>query len=135
LICLILGAGLLAAPATVYAQSTIKWVSMKTLNDVDGKYIYDRECAVCHGSSGKGNGKAARLVDVPVPDLTLIAARDGEFNQFHVLHHVVDQRTDRDRMPNWGHNFEHAFTDHRAGAEIASRNLLRHVEAMQRTVN
>ena len=46
-----------------------------------GKQLYVRECQDCHGSTGKGDGPAAR--DMPeIPDLSLAKVQkqsDGEF--------------------------------------------------------
>ena len=43
-----------------------------------GAAPYERHCAACHGLSGQGDGPMATLLAVPVPDLTILAARaDG----------------------------------------------------------
>jgi mono/diheme cytochrome c family protein len=39
-----------------------------------GKKLYDAQCASCHGTSGKGDGKAGAMLKPPPPDLT-----DGEW--------------------------------------------------------
>lgn len=35
-----------------------------------GKVVYDKECLSCHGKKGKGDGKSAADLDVPVGDMT-----------------------------------------------------------------
>ena len=39
-----------------------------------GKKLYDAQCASCHGTVGKGDGKAGAMLKPPPPDLT-----DGEW--------------------------------------------------------
>lgn len=42
-----------------------------------GKRSYRLFCVGCHGIDGRGNGEAARALDMDVGDLTLIARRNG----------------------------------------------------------
>ena len=45
-----------------------------------GKFLYDTDCAACHGSSGHGDGPAAHVLRVQPPDLiagTSAARPDG----------------------------------------------------------
>lgn len=43
-----------------------------------GAYLFDRHCAVCHGTGLRGDGPMAEVLMVPPPDLTRIAERyDG----------------------------------------------------------
>lgn len=42
-----------------------------------GKTLYLDHCTACHGTSGRGDGPAATDLDRRVPDLTLIAQRNG----------------------------------------------------------
>jgi mono/diheme cytochrome c family protein len=35
-----------------------------------GKHLFDRYCATCHGDAGKGDGQNASNLNPPVPDLT-----------------------------------------------------------------
>jgi mono/diheme cytochrome c family protein len=44
---------------------------------IDGPTAYLNNCASCHGGDGRGNGPAARGLDVAPADLTQIAARNG----------------------------------------------------------
>lgn len=43
----------------------------------EGATLYATYCTACHGQTGRGDGPVARDLDRPVPDLTLIAARNG----------------------------------------------------------
>ena len=79
----------------------------------DGEDLYLELCAVCHGTSGKGDGPAATAMTKPVPDLTVLAARNvGKFprevvedsiagKSRVVSHGTID-------MPIWGQVFEDA---------------------------
>jgi mono/diheme cytochrome c family protein len=83
-----------------------------------GEENYQRLCAACHGSGGKGDGPVAEVLSVAVPDLTRISERyGGEFPR-----DMVKQQIDgRDRitahgeakMPVWGYEF---YIDEGAGA-------------------
>jgi mono/diheme cytochrome c family protein len=42
-----------------------------------GAESYAAYCATCHGALGMGAGPTAALMTIPVPDLTLLAARNG----------------------------------------------------------
>jgi len=79
----------------------------------DGEELYLELCAVCHGTGGKGDGPAAPAMTKPVPDLSILAARnDGKFprevvedsiagKSRVVAHGTID-------MPIWGQVFEDA---------------------------
>jgi mono/diheme cytochrome c family protein len=83
-----------------------------------GEENFQRLCAACHGSSGRGDGPVSEVLSVAVPDLTRITERyGGEFPR-----ETVKQQIDgRDRitahgnvqMPVWGYEF---YIDEGAGA-------------------
>jgi mono/diheme cytochrome c family protein len=59
----------------------------------DGRALYMGACAGCHGEDAIGDGPAAELLAVPVPDLSRLAAGNGgEFPRLAVIH-VIDGRT------------------------------------------
>jgi mono/diheme cytochrome c family protein len=41
-----------------------------TYAEGQGKHLFDRYCATCHGDGGKGDGQNASNLNPPVPDLT-----------------------------------------------------------------
>jgi len=101
--------------------------SISAMADDLGRAEYMNACAVCHGDTGKGDGKLAELMTVPVPDLTgLTAANDGEFPMLEVIM-VIDGRPGiRGHgypMPVWGSRFK-AESVERAG-EYGAETLVR----------
>jgi mono/diheme cytochrome c family protein len=48
-----------------------------TAPEYEGRAIYTENCVTCHGPTGRGDGPLAAELDRPVPDLTLIARRNG----------------------------------------------------------
>ena len=77
-----------------------------TLPESSGRADFQTYCAVCHGPGGQGDGPIAGSLDVPLPDLTKIAARNGgEFPRVQVMS-VIDGYTRRDQhgssMPEMG---------------------------------
>nr|WP_283949736.1 cytochrome c [Limobrevibacterium gyesilva] len=69
---------------------------------VRGARLFERNCAVCHGASGHGDGPAARASPVPPADLTaehLWAHTDGEL--FWYLSHGIDRPDGSQTMPGF----------------------------------
>ncbi len=74
----LLGATLLLVPVAVHAQGS----------DI-GKTEYNNSCAVCHGTSGKGNGPLAAALKPKVADLTTIRKRNGGVFPFERVYDIV----------------------------------------------
>ncbi|MCU0255902.1 MAG: cytochrome c [Vicinamibacterales bacterium] len=108
----------------------IKWVPAKQLDSHAGAVVYEAYCAVCHGPAGRGDGKAARHLSVPVPDLTTIAARDGQFRVLHVRSHILD-RSEHMIMPDWERVLLANFGRDRGLVELCTNNLARHIRTLQ----
>ena len=57
-----------------------------------GWQVYLEACAGCHGETGQGEGAKAALLTGPVPDLTLLAQRNGgTFDTVRAIH-LIDGR-------------------------------------------
>jgi mono/diheme cytochrome c family protein len=72
-----------------------------------GKSEYYAKCAVCHGLSGKGEGSFGEVLKVNMPDLTLLAKRNGGVFPVDRVKMAIDGRaTPRahgtSEMPIWG---------------------------------
>lgn len=129
-----------AAAQTATAPPPVKIVIVpaKTVDSLDGETLYQAYCASCHGRDGKGNGRAARALPQPVPDLTQIAATHSNQNcLLHVLAElqqghssqmaVSDQNLD---MPNWRPIFE-SVSAAPGFASLRLHNVARHVASLQ----
>ncbi len=71
-----------------------------------GEELYTRFCAACHGDDGAGTGDMQSFLNIQMPNLRTISARnDGEFPLLQVIH-VIDGRTGvrahGGPMPLWG---------------------------------
>jgi hypothetical protein len=99
--------------------------------DEMGRSDYMDGCAGCHGESGMGQGPLAGLLNIAVPDLTHLSARnDGEFPMLDVIH-TIDGRTGLAAhggpMPIWGTIFKsHALGESAmfGGAEAITRGRI-----------
>ncbi len=72
----------------------------------EGAALYDENCALCHGVSGRGDGELAKELSPAPADLTAITRRyDGTFPRAHILS-VIDGYTRMDTpgedMPEFG---------------------------------
>ena len=82
----------------------------------DGERLYQVHCLACHGESGKGDGPMRDQLDLAIPDLTTIAARnDGDFPADKV-HQIIDGRYETPahgtrKMPVWGIAFQSTGRD------------------------
>jgi mono/diheme cytochrome c family protein len=53
-----------------------------------GQETYMNACAGCHGEAADGAGPMTEILTIPVPDLTGLAARYGEFPWLRVIHTI-----------------------------------------------
>jgi len=77
---------------------------VRALSSVD---LYQRLCSSCHGVDARGDGPVAPLIKTGVPDLTLLAHRDGGEFPTEDVRRAIDGRWDRRAhgardMPVWG---------------------------------
>ena len=92
----VLGLLLLAAPALSKADDVS-----------EGRKLYLRNCAACHGINADGNGPAAPALTTKAPDLRTLSARYGNPLPQDQIARFIDGRADvvahgpRD-MPVWG---------------------------------
>lgn len=78
-----------------------------------GKQLYERYCASCHGTSGRGDGSVAAYLRVEVPDLTRLAQRRGGVFDRDLIERVIDGRHvigahGTRTMPVWGEDLSRA---------------------------
>lgn len=98
-----------------------------------GRAHYLVNCAKCHGADARGNelgvGHDGQIV--PIPDLTAIALRDGQFNTVHVANHIdgAPWGACTTGMPCWQQIVNR--THRPAYAYLQSRNLTRYLQSIQ----
>jgi mono/diheme cytochrome c family protein len=97
---------------------------------VSGKLLYERHCASCHGTEGRGDGPAAEARDPRPADLTRLQARlGGSYSMDQLMRAIDGRRTVRahgtSAMPVWGRLFEEELKDE----PHARRVTLLHVQA------
>ena len=77
------------------------------IDDVaNGRKLFQRYCASCHGVDAKGDGPVAGTLKVPPPDLTKIKMEDGKFPAER-LRNVISGENGipvhgKRNMPVWG---------------------------------
>lgn len=82
-------------------------VEQRPVDTLSGVDLYQRLCSSCHGVAARGDGSVAPLVKTGVPDLTLLARRDGGEFPAEDVRRAIDGRWDRRAhgardMPVWG---------------------------------
>lgn len=97
-------AAMLLGTAAVIGSSVFSYAAEKA--DI-GKREYTMNCAVCHGTTGKGDGPYAGLVDTRIADVTTLSKRNNGVFPFAKVYEVIDGEQvvkahgTRD-MPIWG---------------------------------
>ncbi|MEO0818923.1 MAG: cytochrome c [Pseudomonadota bacterium] len=75
-----------------------------------GEREFAQQCAVCHGTDGKGEGPLASILTVAPADLTVLSAgNDGHF-PFERAYRIIDGRAPvkghgGSEMPVWGNEY------------------------------
>src|SRR5512138_833994 len=70
----------------------------------DAKATYERDCAVCHGSEGKGDGPGARVVGQGIRDFTdpVAMSQVSDAFLFAIIQKGGSQFGRSNAMPAWG---------------------------------
>jgi mono/diheme cytochrome c family protein len=100
-------AGALALVALATGRPAAGEQPEASLFAVSGERLYVRHCAVCHGSSGRGDGPFGGILRKAPTDLTTIAARNGgQFPDAEITRFVdgrfVPPAHGTRQMPIWG---------------------------------
>jgi len=105
-----------------------------------GEELFQEFCATCHGRGAHGDGPMATSLRRRVPDLTLLAAREGGVFPDELVHQMIDGRRmprahGTSDMPVWGWEFyrfegEDATRRHRV-AELIDQ-LVAYLRSIQR---
>jgi mono/diheme cytochrome c family protein len=110
----------------LFASSVPAWSADYV--SMSGKDLYERFCASCHGSEGRGDGPVAGYFTVEVPDLTLLARRArGAYPRERVARiidgrHIIAAHGSR-TMPIWGEDLSRSNRGD-PNAEQATRVLI-----------
>ncbi|HEX9878882.1 MAG TPA: c-type cytochrome [Candidatus Binatia bacterium] len=105
-----------------------------------GEIEYQRHCATCHGTDGRGNGSLASQLRTQPADLTRISKNNGGQFPFWRVYRIIDGREEitghgSREMPVWGARFQEEThgADRSAQSLVAGRILglvfyLRHIQ-------
>lgn len=84
-----------------------------------GKREFDNNCAVCHGSGGKGDGPYGGIIETKIPDLTTLQSANQGVFPFDRVYQVIDGRAEvkahgSREMPIWGNEYNEKAVEHYA---------------------
>ena len=94
----------LAAAALAQTPNNLSKKQLQAIGE--GRAAYLTYCTSCHGTDARGGPTGTN--HGTAPDLTLIAERDGGFNDIHVFNHIGGRHTDPGAaMPRWSKVLAH----------------------------
>lgn len=75
-----------------------------------GEREYRSNCAICHGTDGRGQGAFGDLLVLTIPDLTMLSAKNGGEFPVARVYGVIDGRAELrahglSEMPIWGNYY------------------------------
>ena len=76
-----------------------------------GKSLFEKNCAVCHGAEGAGDGPVSELFSVKPKNLRALASENNGAYPFSEVYQAINRRTEiaghgTTEMPVWGNLFE-----------------------------
>jgi hypothetical protein len=112
----------------------------QAFEEYSGEATYYRFCASCHGEQARGDGPVSAVIEITVPDLTLIRRRSGDNFPEETLRRIIDGRDaviyhGTRYMPVWGYEF---WVEEGADKEAEERvvtiidNLIGYIVSIQR---
>ncbi len=117
------------------AQENIKKAPIKMTSAASGEEMFNTYCAVCHGTSGKGDGPASTEFKIPPANLTLLAKNhNGTFPEAYVAQVILTGPRDAKAhgskdMPVWGRLFESLGDE--ATVKLRIHNLAEYISTLQ----
>lgn len=106
-----------------------------------GTQLFQSLCSSCHGTHAQGDGPVAPLIKTGVPDLTLLAHRNGGVFPTDAVRRTIDGRFDRPAhgardMPVWGWRLYGALDPNDAAGrertDAAIERLVGYLQSVQR---
>ncbi len=75
-----------------------------------GQREYRNSCAACHGEAGRGDGAVGGIMEVRVPDLTVLAKKNGGVFPVERVYEFIDgtrmvKAHGTSEMPIWGQRY------------------------------
>jgi mono/diheme cytochrome c family protein len=130
--------GLAATAATQESGSTR--TSPDAQAAAEGKRIYQRYCAVCHGEDGTGNGPLATELRMPPADLTRLASANNGVFPLQAVAMAIDGRgTTRAHgtpdMPVWGEVFGRTTGTGASRVDSAVARITHYIWSIQRVAS
>ena len=135
-------AGLISFASFSAAQQPvpkIKNVPIQRTSPTSGEQMYTTYCAVCHGSSGVGNGPAAPALKVPATDLTTLTQKHGGAFPADRIQSVLKFGTETpahgsSEMPIWGNLMStlHGGPDNATVVHLRIVNLTNYLKQIQK---
>jgi mono/diheme cytochrome c family protein len=95
-----------------------------------GKQEYEANCAICHGSNGRGDGTFAQYLKLPVTDLTTIQQRNNGVFPADRMVEIIDGRAALKghglrTMPIWGNTYTEKAANYYRGQAYDSEQFVR----------
>jgi len=116
----------------------VKPVAIDYVNPSDGREMYAKYCASCHGLTGKGDSPAAPAFKHPPANLTRLAAENGgEFPALLVVYTLKFGPNDRAhgdiQMPVWNNIFREMdwYSMDDSIPQIRTRVLTEYIKTLQ----
>jgi mono/diheme cytochrome c family protein len=133
-----LGAGLVVASLLALAEPGQAQTKPDKQAIARGQTVYVRYCTACHGKEARGDGSLAKDLRIPVSDLTLLAANNGEkYPEERVTLVLAKGGTVRghgsDDMPAWGPAFNRSAGIGDRTVDEAFRDLNHYLRSLQRS--
>ncbi len=100
---------LIATAVFVMALTAVPAMAQTNGSDI-GKIEYTENCAVCHGTTGEGNGPMSGLMASRTADLTTISQRNNGVFPFARIYGIIDGTEEikwhgTREMPIWGRQY------------------------------
>lgn len=129
---LAVGVSAQSRPTDTSAPHVVR-VNAVRIVSIDGGANFQQYCAGCHGTNAKGLGPAARSLQTPPADLTLIVVRNGgEFPEAHIRESIRGNHPDVPlrEMPDWNRILRSVSVDD-GEATLRLLNLVHYIESVQ----